>query len=163
MATAVYRIILTNGGCTYVDKEDYQQFNKYNWYRSKAGYASRHKRINGKSLSIVLHREVLQLPVLCKGGVEVDHINQNKLDNKKSNLRKCTHQQNKYNVSGQKNKTSKHKGVCWQPQRNKWVAQIRIKGKNTCLGTFETEEEAATTYNIAAKTHHGEFAWVNII
>ena len=93
----------------------------------------------------------------------VDHINHNKLDNRKSNLRICSIQQNIMNSSKQKrrNTTSKYKGVCFYKQNRKWVVHISINGKLKSLGYYESEEEAAIAYDKAAILHFGEFASIN--
>lgn len=54
---------------------------------------------------------------------------------------------------------SRYKGVSWH--RNKWQATIMIDGKNACLGSFESEIDAAIAYNKKAKELHGEFARLN--
>jgi len=86
----------------------------------------------------------------------VDHINGDGTDNRISNLREATHSQNQHNRKKSKNNTSGYKGV----SRNNrgWLAQIMLNGKTRCLGTYSTPEDAATAYNTAAKTMHGEFA-----
>ena len=79
--------------------------------------------------------------------MEVDHINHNKLDNRKSNLRICTHQQNCMNVS------DNVKGIHYDKSRNKWMAHI--KGKN--LGRFNTKEEAIEARKQAEMDYFGEY------
>ena len=76
----------------------------------------------------------------------LDHINQNKDDNRICNLRVVTHQQNKYNVD--------HKGYSWDKKNKKWQSMIRIDGKQTNLGRFNTEEEAANAYLEAKSKYH---------
>jgi hypothetical protein len=93
--------------------------------------------------------------------VFVDHINGNGLDNRKSNLRICTHQQNCENSRKRKKSFSKYKGVYWSKNAKKWVAQITIDGKSKHLGYFELEEDAAAAYDKAAVKYFGEFACLN--
>lgn len=96
---------------------------------------------------------------LFVSGGKVDHKNGNGLDNRRSNLRLATTQQNNFNVGITKRNTSGYKGV--YPARNGFVATIRKSGKLYHGGTFKTALEAAKKYNELAKQYHGEFAWLN--
>lgn len=89
-----------------------------------------------------------------------DHINGNKLDNRRCNLRICTPHQNNLN---RPNVTGKYKGVYWCKRLKKWMAQIMIGERNKYVGSFPNEEEAAFAYNEAAKKYHGEFARLNVL
>jgi len=88
----------------------------------------------------------------------IDHINRNRSDNRLNNLRLSTFQQNHFNRSKQSNNRSGFKGVSWHKQKQKWVAQIKIEGKNKFLGFFEDPEEAYLKYCEKAIEHYGEFA-----
>lgn len=103
-----------------------------------------------------MHRLIMNTPE----GMLVDHINHDCLDNRKSNLRICTHAENARNkrpVIG----TSKYKGVYWDKTNKKWEAHIR-KGKDVkYLGQFKCEKKAALAYNEKAKELFGEFAYLN--
>jgi hypothetical protein len=103
-----------------------------------------------------LHRFILDAP----SALEVDHINGNGLDCRRSNLRLATHKQNLRNQAAHSG-TSRYKGVSWNRQRNGWDAQICLNGKNRYLGRFRTEVEAAKAYNEGARLHFGEFARLN--
>ena len=91
---------------------------------------------------------------------QIDHINGIKTDNRISNLRECTNQQNSYNRKGREG-TSKYKGV--HAHGNKWRAKVTISGKQIIIGSFNTEKEAALAYNKQVKVIHGEFAVLNNI
>ena len=101
----------------------------------------------------LLHRILMNAP----DDMEVDHINGDKLDNRKSNLRLCTNQQNNMNVGKKKNNTSGFKGVCFHKKRQKFQAQISIDGKKKHLGYFEKAKDAYKVYCKACVKHHGEF------
>jgi hypothetical protein len=88
----------------------------------------------------------------------IDHINGQRADNRIENLRKCTLQQNAYNRGKQSNNKSGYKGVSWHKQKCKWVAQIKIDGRNKFLGFFTDPEEAYKRYCEVAKECYGEFA-----
>ena len=95
-------------------------------------------------------------------GYEIDHKNRNRLDNRRENLRICTHSQNMANRRRSKNNTSGYKGVSWDTVHKGWHSQIggrKINGKT--LGLFDIPEDAARAYDEAAKKLYGEFAILN--
>jgi len=91
----------------------------------------------------------------------IDHINGNKLDNRKENLRIVTYTQNAQNKSKQENTTSKYIGVYFRKDRNTWIAEIRVNSKKIYLGAFKTEIEAAKIRDIATLEHFGEYGKLN--
>lgn len=133
------------------------------WSVQKNGYVTSSEylgKINGKYVNktLYLHRLIMNAPV----GMQVDHIDGNKLNNKSQNLRLCNNQQNNRNTKSRKNSTSKYKGVCWDGRNKKWLAQICLGGgKHKNLGRFLDEIEAAKAYDVAAKKYHGDFAYIN--
>lgn len=106
-----------------------------------------------------MHRLIIDAPK----GMEVDHINGNKLDNRVSNLRVCTKSQNQCNRGAPSDGKSKYKGVCWFKITGSWKADISVNKKRTFLGYFDSEIDAAEAYNKAAIELHGEFAKTNSI
>lgn len=93
--------------------------------------------------------------------VEIDHIDKDKTNNRIENLRARTSSQNKGNIGLLRNNRSGYKGVSLNSRSGKWHAQIKIHGKQTYLGRFDTPEGAALRYNEAARDHFGEFAHLN--
>lgn len=134
-----------------IDDEDYEIFKKYK-YHITGGYL----RINNGP---DFHRILLPY----KDGLQVDHINGNKLDNRRCNLRYCTKAQNCANrIKPDKRKRhSKYKGVTKYKNVKKFYACIRHKGFLINIGKYETEEEAARAYDSMATTLCGEFAILN--
>lgn len=143
---------------TIVDDEDYDLVNKWKWY-CKRGYAVRSIYVNKKSKKVYLHRFLMNTPE----GLSVDHINGNKLDNRKANLRNCTLQQNLCNRPVSKNKDScKFKGV-YRHESGKWLALIKKDGKRFHIGLFSEIKDAAKAYDKKAIELQGEFAHPNFI
>lgn len=90
----------------------------------------------------------------------IDHINNNPLDNRKSNLRIVTARQNSMNCKSRKG-SSKYIGVSFDKKSKKWKAQIRPNGKQIYLGRFDDEIEAAKVRDIATKKYFGEHGKLN--
>ncbi len=149
-------IPLTQGKFAIVDAEDYDWLVRYKWYATKAKNTFYACRVEGGK-TIKMHREIMRAPK----GLVCDHINHNGLDNRKRNLRLCTHAQNCYNQRGGATGTSKYKGVSWDKRSSKWSARIRCNGKLYNLGDFDNQMEAAMTYDDKAVELFGEFAWLN--
>ena len=143
-----------------IDDEDFELVNKYTWSIGTYGYARRNIYISkGKTTAISMHRLIMN----AQKGQMVDHINGDKLDNRKSNLRFCNKAKNAMNCKVHKHNTSGYKGVAWHKQAKKWRAYIVLNDKQKSLGVFNSKEEAALAYNKAAIELFGEFAKVNIL
>lgn len=134
-----------------VDDDDYELLKIYNWYCNDG----RAVRKNGRSSTILMHRQIMNLGSGDKR--IIDHINGNPLDNRKENLRICQQQQNMYNRRKNSNNTSGIKGVSWSNIAKKWKAQIRINKKAKHLGYFDNIEDAAKAYEAAAIVGHGQY------
>lgn len=145
-------ITLSNGQVALIDKGDFTHLSKFKWYFI-GGYAARKE--SGKT--IYMHREVTS----ALKGTEVDHINNNGLDNRTSNLRIVTRTQNNQNRGMQKSNTSGYKGVVWHKQNQKWWARIWVNGKQISLGCFDAIEKAANAYKIASEQYHGSYSRIN--
>lgn len=102
---------------------------------------------------ILMHRFILN----TQDGIEVDHRNGNTLDNRRSNLRPATKQQNGFNRGRNRNNRSGFKGVCWRKDAQKWLAYISLNRKHISLGVYVTKREAIKARLLAAQEHHGEF------
>jgi hypothetical protein len=111
-------------------------------------------RLDGKYKSRFVHRLVAMAFLNVHEGEMVDHINGDPLDNRLSNLRKCTLSQNMYNSKKATGKTSPYKGVTFHKGRKKWQAQIDSR----YLGLFESPEDAHKAYCREAAYVAGEFA-----
>lgn len=141
-------IPLTKGKFALVDNDVFYKINKYPWsYRN--GYAVNHK-LGG------MHRYIMNYPK----GMVVDHINTETLDNRRINLRVCTHLENLWNSNKFKAKSGL-RGV--YKRGNKYEAIITHRRKTYRLGSFDTKEEAGKAYDRKAIELRGEFARVNYL
>lgn len=109
-----------------------------------------------------VHRIIFLLHYGYEPPAHIDHIDGDRSNNRPENLRPATDQQNAGNVLRMfKHNTSGYRGVSLNTRSQKWHAQIKIFGKQTYLGRFDTQEEAAAAYAKAAEDHFGSFARVH--
>lgn len=140
-------------GVVLVDDEDYEALSAAHWHLSGAGYAA--GRVGGRR--VLMHRFLSKAPK----GVDVDHVNRVKLDNRKENLRLCTKSQNHANRPVRAGRTSTYRGVDYRKDKAKWRSRIEVNDKQRSLGHFDTEKQAALAYDKAAAALFGEFARLN--
>jgi hypothetical protein len=152
------KIIYSNKGHEIlVDDEDFELALSISWSLNNRGYTSGGK--DGKSFS--MHRFLMK----AEKGTQIDHIDGNKLNNQKHNLRVCNNKLNnayrppsKANILGLKGVTE----IKGRPGlKKRFRARIHADGKERSLGVYATPEEAALAYNEAALKEYGEFAWLN--
>ena len=146
-------IFLTQGQVALVDDIDYERLNCFKWCAQKdknTFYARRYlSKKNGKSYMIQMHHEILGIP---PKGLITDHRDGNGLNDQRENLRFVTYKQNNQNRKNQES-SSKYPGVCWYKTTNKWIANIRINGKQKHLGFFADELEAFEAYRKAVEAN----------
>lgn len=148
------------------DSSDWAIIAPYKWRIEVLGYAVAF--IDGKIKK--MHRLILGLN---DPKIFTDHINHNRIDNRRENIRSCSQADNARNVSA--HGRSKYLGVSYQVISYKCLltdrirtyeyikAKIRVDNKLLHLGTFKTEQDAALAYNEAAKKYFGEFANLNVV
>ncbi len=130
------------------DAEDWEKQKNYTWSENR-GYAQ-----TGKfGHTVRFSRVVMDAPE----GKEVDHINRNRLDNRKTNLRIVSHRGNMSNVGCQKKSKTKIAGVYWHKHRHKYFAELKVDGKRFCLGAYETLEEAREARKRAEEKYRKPF------
>lgn len=154
-------IPLTQGKVAIVDDCDYEYLSQFKWFAHKnkfTWYAQRNSPyVGGKRHAIHMHHVVLG----ASEDERVDHINADGLNNTRGNLRVASYAENNRNARVRLDNTSGYKGVSWHKAHKKWKAHIRINNRLKHLGYFETAEEAALIYDMAARENYGDFARPN--
>lgn len=149
-------IFLSKGACATVDDEDYDYLNQWKWHLGNKGYAMRSQHIRNLKIdgkyrhkNILMHHLLIQIP---KGKV-CDHINRNKLDNCRSNLRCVTRIQNHHNMNVFNTNTSGCPGVGWVKKEKKWRARIVVNYREILLGRFLDFKSAVSARKQAEKLY----------
>lgn len=154
-------IQLTQGYIALIDDEDFERINRFTWCAAKSNenYYAIRKNYN-ESGTIRMHRVILNIN---DTKIKIDHIDNNSLNNQKSNLRIASNSENKRNQIKHKITSSKYKGVHFRKDNKKWRAGVRLNDQQINLGQFNNEIDAALAYNTAAIKYFGEFAKINVI
>lgn len=155
-------IKLTQDKSVLVDDEDFDYLNQWKWHyhksRNSGGYAARHTtRSNGKRQRIFMHILINKTPV----DLDTDHKNGDTLDNRRSNLRSITHQQNGWNRKSNFNSTSGYKGVSWHKATGKWRVRVCANSEREFTAYFTDKTEAAKAYDAKAAELFGQYARLN--
>lgn len=135
------------------DEDDYNKVKDICWSLGANGYVV--GTYNGKK--VLMHRFIME----AKKGEVVDHINHSTVDNRKSNLRIVSHQENSQNKKPDRKNKSGFTGVSWVKKLKKWRASITIKYKSYNLGVYDTIEEAASVRKEAEEKYFGEYSYDN--
>jgi hypothetical protein len=155
-------IPLTQGYEAIIDASDVEGVADALWFasvsRKKDGsirtvYAARHFGPRSNVKTIPLHREIMNAP----DGLEVDHIDGDGLNNRRSNLRLATRAENVRNMRLPSHNTSGHKGVRWKASERRWQAFIKVDGKVKWLGSHRCKTSAVLAYAKASREFHKEF------
>jgi hypothetical protein len=136
------------GKSAIIDEEDFERVSAFKWCMISTGYG------NNKTAGL-MHRFILSAPK----GMVVDHINGDKIDNRKANLRICTQSENVLNKRPGRLPASGAVGVDWHPETKKWRPRINKNGKAQYFGLYETKEEAIAARLDAERRLFGEFRW----
>ena len=147
-----------------IDEEDYDRVMQHKWHLISQYYINTRGRVyfcgnfrteDNKRYRSSLHRYIMKCAY--HDGIIIDHINNDPLDNRKANLRKCSPSENMHNMKINKKNTTGYKGVVLVPETGKYRARIRINRKRISLGNYDTPEEAYAAYCEGSKKYHGEF------
>ena len=140
----------------YIDIEDLEKVKKYYWHKEgDGGFTSYLPMENGKQIK--LHRYIMD----CCDGYVVDHINHDRFDNRKSNLRIVSTMDNLKNVPLKSNNTSGCPGVCWNKNKQKWIVRITVNKKVIYLGYYINFEDAVKVRKNAEEKYFGEYSYDN--
>lgn len=133
----------------FVDDEDFDKVSRWSWQLSANGYACRNHWTGDRYVKMYMHRFIMDTPT----GMDTDHINRNKLDNRRANLRVVSRGINNHNTGPSVANTSGHKGVGWFKPAGLWRAYIKHSSspKRIELGYFKTKEEAIAARQNAEK------------
>lgn len=134
-----------------VDAADAAWAGQWRWSQHH-GYAERGESIDGKLVVIALHRELLGLPRVSDGR-QGDHINRNRLDDRRSNLRIVPKGKNPQNMGNKRGTSSQYRGVSWSAKMKKWLVQVNINGRSKYFGVFDSEEDAAKRAQEVRRLH----------
>lgn len=163
-------ITLTKGFETIVDADDYDWLVCKSWYAYvdfTRIYARSSKRDQRNSITIHMHRAILEHHQYDLTNLYVDHINNNSLDNRLLNLRVVTTSQNGCNQKLSKRNSSGYRGVFWDTRAGKWQAKITITvdgvKKQITGGFHHNVLDAAKKYNELSLLYHGDYGKLNII
>lgn len=157
----VLAIKTIKGDIYIVDLEDKEKVEYYAWHTSSNGYPCRHKRYTIKTgvyynKYLGLNRVIMGVtdPKIC-----VDHKTRNRFDNRKSNMRICTHQQNDCNkIKANQNPDMIGIEIRYNKNKTRYVSRIKLNGKDIHLGTYDTLDEARIVRREAEEKYFGEFA-----
>lgn len=152
-----YFVEIDGGAFVQVDRIDVPLAMSRPWRKGPSGYVT---YVGGRNSSGKREPKSFHRAVMNPGAGEwVDHINHDKLDNRRSNLRVCSPGEN--NRNRRPNSMTGYKGVYKNYKSNTFGASIKVDDKKTYLGSFKTAEEAARAYDAAAEQAFGEFAFLN--
>ena len=152
-------IPLSKGMNAIVDDDDSDAVSAFAWCLHSRGYAVRKgpRDSSGKRAVILMHRSILS----ATPGTEVDHINGNRLDNRRSNLRFATSSQNHANQKLSSKNTTGAKGVSFNRKSGRYYAEIHLNHRKKFLGSFSSIASASAAYDAAARLYFGDFARTN--
>jgi hypothetical protein len=145
------KIKLTQNKYALVDDGDFGWLNQFKWCVVQGKYA--HRNVGGGKW-IRMHRLIMKAP----SGTSVDHINGNTLDNRRSNLRLCSHRENTKNMQLSRANSTGIKDVYWDTSRGRWAVQIMSDGKKYYGGRFVNLKSAVVSRDKLIKQLHGSFA-----
>lgn len=144
---------LSKGRVAVIDEDDLEKVSFCSWNFERYARANVWLKDKKKYKVMYMHRIIANAPE----GMDVDHINGDKLDNRKENLRVCTRSENLHNIRTKTATRSGLRGAYREQNRGKgcrWFSQISVRGKVHHLGRFDTAEEAHEAYQKAHRAHY---------
>lgn len=138
----------------YIDEQDRDLVDKYTWGIDSNGYVGTNVRTLTGQTRLLLHRLLMN-----PGELVVDHINRNKLDNRRCNLRVCTQSNNSHNKGMYRTNTTEYRGVT--RYRSKYRVQCKLNSTNLTFGMYTTKHAAAIVAGIVRRELHGDYSQGN--
>lgn len=135
-----------------VDDDVYELLSIHKWHYNANGYAGRWVGGRKDKKYHYMHRMLMAYPT-----ARVDHINGDKLDNRRQNLRTATHRENLRNRGATKANKFGTKCIYWDGPRQKWAVRVNVEGKLAYLGRYAELEAAIQSRDSFLKKYHGEF------
>lgn len=163
-------ITVPSGSIVIVDAEDFDWLSEYRWTayeKDPNSYVKRTYRIEGKRFYQSMHRDIFERHKIDFKGYLIDHIDGNRFNNVKSNLRVVTNAQNSRNRGLSKRSTTGYKNVTFNKREQKYKVslEINLNGVRKCIsgGYYRDLKEAVIKANELMLLHHGEFSRLNVI
>mgnify|MGYP003304836051 CR=1 FL=1 len=141
----------------YFDIDDYEQIKEYCWFIDDRGYVLANTFGEKKQKMIQMHRLLMNFPE----GRDIDHINHNTKDNRRINLRVCSHSDNQKNIKLSSKNTSGVTGVSWDKYRNSWKVQMQANNEPVKIGRFTNFDDAVKARKEAEEKYFGEYSYDN--
>lgn len=143
-----------------IDDDDYERTMQQKWwYNPYTGYAYTNIKMDDGTTKRVTMHLFIKPP---SNGMQLDHTNHNRIDNRKGNLRECTREENLRNrLPYTFEKSSKYKGVCWNKVNKNWNVHIYINNIAKSCGAYQDEDYAAFIYDVLALQNYKEFSCLN--
>lgn len=129
-----------SGASTRVDRKDFERFGGMSWHLSSNGYVRGSTGGRRDKRCIYLHRLILDIDGT---GLHADHINGDRLDNRRCNLRAVTQAENNQNLRLSRSNSSGHRGVYWSTRKQRWKVQVKHDGRTYHGGSYTDLGEAA--------------------
>ncbi len=142
-------LVLRDGEKSRLSAKDFARFKNHRWLKNADGYVAHYLRIGKKATCVLLHR----LVVKATKGQQVDHLNGDKLDNRRCNLRITSRTVNQLNSKLPSTNTSGYRGVTWNKRCKKWQSQFNRNGVFEYLGVFDDIKEAHEAYERAVRRY----------
>ena len=146
-----------NGEPFRFDIQDYEAVSPYSWYKTSNGYIATR---NSQNDLLLLH-QIIMGTVDCQDMIQVDHINHDKTDNRRCNLRLANKVLNGQNTGLRVDNTSGMTGIYWSKRWRVWIARITVNKKTMHLGTFHSFDDAVAARKAAEERYFGPYSYDN--
>ena len=140
-------------GTITIDIEDFDKVSKYQWHIENSRPNIQYAQASLKGRTLRMHK------LIISSNLQIDHINHNGLDNRKSNLRICNNAENNRNKDFKRNPISGYVGIRYNPKVGSYYVRIMVNKKEISLGAYKTLEGAIEARKKGEEKHFGNFAY----